>query len=159
MNPQLADLLDFTQHDLNANRSGRLTDRQRAHLQTQRDAYSALYSTGLGLLIGLAVVCIALTQTAAKFYVELLFVVPAAFILAYIIQLWINFTLDLRARRVDTVSGCAQSQPILRFQTWLYVGSLRFGLSHRVARAFQNGAAYRVYYARRSKTILSVEAV
>jgi len=159
MNSQFADLLDFTQHDLNANRRGRLTDRQRAHLQMQRDATSALYSTGAGLLIGLAAVCIGLTQTASKFYVELLFVIPTAFLLAYIIQLWINFTLDLRARRVDAVSGCALAQPILRVQTRLHIGSLNFALSDRVARAFQNGSAYRVYYARRSKTILSVEPV
>jgi hypothetical protein len=85
MTQQLAQLLDFTQHDLNANRSGRLTERQRAHLQLRRDASSALLSTGVGGLIVVAAVCVGLAQDISKLHVELLFVIPIAFVLAYVI--------------------------------------------------------------------------
>ncbi|MBK8029116.1 MAG: hypothetical protein IPK17_06300 [Chloroflexi bacterium] len=155
MTQQLAQLLDFTQHDLNANRSGRLTERQRAHLQLRRDASSALLSTGVGGLIVVAAVCVGLAQDISKLHVELLFVIPIAFVLAYIIQLWVNFTRDLSARRVDAVSGCATAQ-----RARLRIGHSRFTVADEtVATAFQSGAEYRAYYARRSKMLLSAEPI
>ena len=159
MTQQLAQLLDFTQHDLNANRSGRLTERQRAHLQLRRDASSALLSTGVGGLIVVAVLCIGQTHDASKLHVELLFVIPIAFALTYIIQLWFNFTRDLSARRVEAVSGCATAQTRLHCHR-LRIGHSRFTVADEtVATAFQSGAEYRAYYARRSKMLLSAEPI
>jgi hypothetical protein len=159
MTQQLAQLLDFTQHDLNANRSGRLTERQRAHLQLRRDASSALLSTGVGGLIVVAAVCVGLAQDISKLHVELLFVIPIAFALAYSIQLWLNFTRDLSARRVEAVKGCATTHTRLRWHT-LRIGHNRFTVDDEtVAAAFQSGAEYRAYYARRSKMLLSAEPI
>ncbi len=159
MTQQLAQLLDFTQHDLNANRSGRLTERQRAHLQLRRDASSALLSTGGGGLIVVAAICVGQTHDAFKLHVELLFVIPIAFVLTYIIQLWLNFTRDLSARRVETVNGCAAAQTRLHWHT-VRIGRCRFTLDNEtVLRGFENGADYRVYYARRSKRLLSAEPI
>lgn len=159
MTQQLAQLLDFTQHDLNANRSGRLTERQRAHLQLRRDASSALLSTGVGGLIVVAAICVGQTHEASKLHVELLFVIPIAFVLAYIVQLWLNFTRDLSARRVDTVNGCVTAQNRLHWHR-LLIGHSRFTVDDEtVAAAFQSGTAYRAYYARRSKLLLSAEPI
>ncbi len=159
MTQHLAQLLDFTQHDLNANRSGRLTERQRAHLQLRRDASSALLSTGVGGLIVVAALCIGQTHDAPKLHVELLFVIPIAFALTYSVQLWLNFTRDLSVRRVEAVSGCATAQTRLHCHR-LRIGHSRFTVADEtVATAFQSGAEYRAYYARRSKILLSAEPI
>ncbi len=158
--------LDFDDVDLDANRDGAMTEKQRLALRRKRwqilwnpgafafafwvlvASYVCWNQIGKGDLLGLVVF--------------ILFVVGMGGLAIMLLSRWMTpIDSDLREGVVSGISG----QVLLDVQPWprygitctLRIQDVRFEIKKPVMLAFHNGEHYRVYYAAQSKTLLSAD--
>ena len=161
----LMDELQFTPEDLQANREGHLSDRQRQYLTIDRTkniglgtvlivglilaTTSMLYFgfSGNRILIGLGIVLLACSMGLSWFFA----------------LNWIRMTYDLRTNQTEVVEGTVQH--MVRQLGKAQAGSVRIGDAAEVPTttkaftAFEPGESYRLYRTSHSGRLLSVERV
>lgn len=143
--------LDFSLSDLDANRRGELTSRQRAHLEHRRLREMELCTLGLILLI----------LAGILFELRLMLVVfGAACLVSIMLAVGMRYEEDLRGR-VQVVSGRPTFKPAVALplhpRDHLLIDSQEFSVSQHIKQAFDTGHHYRLYFAPGSRTILSAE--
>ncbi|HEX2623446.1 MAG TPA: hypothetical protein VHL11_24965 [Phototrophicaceae bacterium] len=175
--PALGTALKFNQDDLQANRVGGITDRQRTAIYSQM-----LASAGKGLLIGFIGLVIFLIAFAAEGPVYHTIIngdvviretipanvpVIAAAGLLLILGLVISISMlfyawrlrqDLKAGKVTTVNGSLTTGRNLR-GAYIQVNGIQFRVNQVAVQSFQAEKAYMLYYVPHSKRILSAELV
>ncbi len=161
--------IEFDGYDLAANHNGMLSERQYDLLWEKRlkDAATAAIPIPL-FVIPLVFIWQALSFMPGLFLLStvleailFLFVLGIIiFYLRYSIRTWRRYSLDLRNRHIEAVEGRVMQNPKQRGRYISYsivVAGREFTVSGRIMLAFQNGAAYRVYFAPESATVVSAE--
>jgi hypothetical protein len=165
----LAAALGFNDDDLQANRAGRLTVRQR----------NRVYGLRYTLIIALAVVTAVIGLIAAVVIVAVLVgaaISPVAILLAlggevitaglayWAWSLWQNYRTYLLPGRVQQVKGTVTVYQLRERQDerrktvyYLRIDPLEFPISDEGLNAFTDGARYVVYYVPQPLTLLSAE--
>jgi hypothetical protein len=151
--------LQFRESDLAANEAGELSPTQIRKLQWRRSMaiIGALVLTAIFAFILLSFVRFAAFRGASPL-LAIGFVIVVG-ILAFITYQAVSLTNDLRDG-VSVVEGRVQLDMNRGEQTsrfYVKIDNIRFRVRKAVFLAFKNGDPYRIYYAPRSKLILSVE--
>ncbi len=160
--------LDFDDVDLDANRNGAITPKQRLMLSRKQGwqishtpgTYFFLFSV---LLIATCALWNPLSQTLLLVLVvyTALAVVISSVSLTLLMNRLIRIRIDLREGTVHTIGGQVsldvRSPSRYNVKCSLRVQDMRFEISKAVMLAFHNGEYYRVYYTPHSKTVLSAE--
>jgi hypothetical protein len=162
---RLMDALDFDADDLAANRAGELSPRQRLRLTHQRRLQGWLLTLGLAMtLIALVLVLRVRLGGALVFWVGGAVTLWAlGFGPAQSLFRWLGYDRDVKRGVVRSAEGrlTLSVKPGRRASQTLTIGGQSWELGplpKRVFQAFEHGAAYRLYYAAGSRTILSAEA-
>jgi hypothetical protein len=146
----LTGALNFTVADLEANRRGLLTNRQRTYLESQRLKSSEPWGLSMIGLLPLGIVL----------HMHLMVMVFALCCLVTgIVVNWLRFESDLGGQ-VLMVSGKLSSiagQGLGRSGYQIRIGTETFSVSESVKRAFDTALRYRVYYTASTRVILSAE--
>lgn len=150
--------IGFTEEDLEANREGWLSERQRAELNRQRR--EMLVGIIALLVVSLFVFLIGLfsyrDKNASAVIPVLVLTTGGAIYIAY---RWGNKDADFQGKRVEFVEGRVE----LRLGSnksatcSIFIQNRAFLVSNEVFLAFKNGDPYVIYYTPASKTILSAE--
>jgi hypothetical protein len=156
----LAQALNFTDEDLIANQTGKLSDVQQQRLtQNHRSmvwSFEAVFMYGLAfcvLLIGIATLII-VPLSLLCFYIAYHMSVP-------MLRKYQLLGRDLRAGEVHQIEGNIEIKLVnhraygLRY--YILLGKERLSVHQTVALTFKNGDPYRLYYLPLSSTVLSVE--
>ena len=167
-NSELMHYFDFDNTDLEANRNGQLSQRQRLGLERQRNQFKAATRVvgiviAIGSLLILAVI-IALGLLDHSPFLEivipLLFVAPLGFA-AFLISGRFNVAPFAVKRLEGPVHLGVSNQPGrrgVRYRRFaLQVDGHAFAVDPELSKVIQNGDRYRVYYASDWEDILSVE--
>ena len=145
----LSGALGFSAADLNANRSGVLTPKQRQMLYSQR-LYALSWPTGLMLL---------LAATGYVLQADFIFILfCAACLVTIIIATWQRFQDDLEGR-VEVVAGQWTLRPLPLGRYAAVMNGQTFNLSKQTKSAFNESVHYRLYYTPGTHTILSAEII
>ncbi len=163
---RLMDVLHYDDDDLEANRAGRMTQRQIKRLNQDRILLMLLWLIPALLGVGaLSLSCMVVFAVSTQHMDTLLFLLIIGF--GVIIWLTLYFgakskrlVADLREQRVEEVEGRIDLSLQYGRNNIAYavqVDDERFALKKPVFFAFKNGDPYRIYYAPHSKRILSVE--
>lgn len=162
----LMEALSFTLDDLQANRAGHLSERQRRYLSVDRQKNLLL---GVGLLVGLIFVTtfmlfIGLRDSNLILQGSGMVLLVCTIGLSWFFGLmWVRATYDLRTNEPDVVEGKAQH--LVRQFARAQAGSVRIGERVEVPtnaeafKSFKPGATYRLYRTSHSHRLLSVELV
>lgn len=161
---RLMEALAFDEDDLAANQAGEFSGRQIARLN--RDRRSLALGVAIILLVGFFAMMLALGAVDFAFLTPAILVIlvgmSATFIglSAFIWARSARTSADLRENRAAEVEGRVDlsvraGQNAASY--YLRVGDKRFTVKQKAFLAFKNGDPYRIYYAPRSKRILSVE--
>lgn len=168
--------LNFDAGDLQANRQGFITFRQRRRLQRMRIFHQvvawALFFIAFmgGFAVMLLDIILKFPERMGEFpFLFLFLVVMILFCLAMIglivylfYQHVMRITRDLRSGDADDITGVVRLHTYRTSKNvthYLYVGNMQFVVSSGVQAAFYEGAIYTVYYAPESKIILSRERI
>lgn len=152
--PVLGKALGFNRDDLQANRVGGVTDRQRTAM------YSTILTnfTRFGLLVAAVVVILLVllaTGSTALFVAALLVVLAGVAIsLPTLLYTW-RLRQDWQQAKVATVSGQVQASAADQIQ----VNDQHFRLNQEVVKNFTNGETWMLYYAPHSKWMLAAEKI
>jgi hypothetical protein len=161
---RLMAILGFDEDDLAANRAGRISLKQIARLKRKRQGFMPTPKT----IVGLGAVLVAIlwgTIGVTRLSYETLSTLTMTMMLFVVIALKMmehfdGITADVRKETVEEVEGRVE----LSMQTtlnadryFLNVDQMRFKVTQQALLAFKNGDPYRIYYAPRSKQVLSVE--
>lgn len=165
---RLMEALAFDEDDLAANQAGELSSRQVARLNREQ------LSTGLGgaLVLVFGIVIVSLVMGTVNFA---LMTLPALVILIAISAFFLGLSAVIWSRsrklyadlvdrwvaeiegRVDLSVRAGQNAASYYLRVGDGEDSVRFTVKQRAFLAFKNGDPYRIYYARRSKRLLSAE--
>ncbi len=176
----LSDAFDFTAEDLDANRRGIITPRQRARLQGMGRGISGC---SLQSLIGMIVLVVvmgafisygylsnAATRTQILGDPTNLVILLAAFAIPVVIMVAVYFSSRQRANQLgDAAVRVAEGNATIK-QTFsahggagyvVRIGAKKFDFLGEYATLFKQGAPYRVYYAKAGpyEPILSIEEI
>jgi hypothetical protein len=146
----LADALNFTVADLEANRHGILTHHQRAYLESRR--LKAIEPWAL-FLVGLLALGLVLRLQ------PILLVFGVCCLITGVVAAWTRSDADLTGR-VRVTSGkltAVAGRNVFSPRYHIRIGVEPFGVSASVKRAFDPARRYRVYYTSGTHTILSAE--
>jgi hypothetical protein len=149
----------FLDDDLEANRRGVLSERQRDRL---RQAQRSKLLPELGIFgVGVVLMVIGfINPTDFDFSICLPIGVGVALYAIYLaVRSWRTFDADLRAGQVATVSGSARLVGMTQGRQsslWLEIGNARFAVSPQTFQSLAPGT-YRAYYAPQSLMLLSLE--
>ncbi len=146
----LAGALNFTVVDLEANRRGLLTSRQREYLESQR--LKAIEPWGL-LGVGLLLLGVVLQLQMIMLMFGMCCLVTG------VVIAWMRVDGDLTGR-VRVTSGkltAIAGRGLFRSRYQISIGFEPFGVSETVKRAFDPVLRYHVYYTSGTHTILSAE--
>jgi len=160
----LMDVLSFTTDDLEANREGKLSQRQRQYLSVDRRKNAML---GAAVVVGLVMATVLMllyginqsSRILQALGVMLLFF---NFTLTWLFGVnWVRTTYDLRTNRVEIVEGKAQH--VIRQFGRAKAGSVRIGDVVEIPTdadtftIFEPSTTYRLYRTSHSQRLLSVE--
>jgi hypothetical protein len=175
LNTTLSSALNFDQHDLTANRDGRLTARQRNQVYVwQRPLVLALtiITVVIGVISAIAIIAVLLGVEITETGVLLalggeIITVGLAFLIWSLRQ---RFKAMLQQPRVHTIRGPVtiyvlrerQVETMARSQTarpgfYIQIEALEFEVGDEVIGAFEDGAAYTLYYVPKPLRLLSAE--
>ena len=161
---RLMDAFAFDEDDLEANQAGAFSRQQIARLNRDRRAQALggmfiLLAGIIALALGFGAVDFAFLTPA----LVVILVGMSALFLGLPAAIWLRAakaTADLRENRVAEAEGRVDLS-VRAVQNaasyYLRIGDMRFGVKQAAFLAMKNGDPYRIYYARRSKRILSVE--
>lgn len=171
----LSSALKFDQHDLNANREGRLTARQRNHVYVwQRPLLLALtvITVVIGVISAIAIIAVLLGVEISEVAVLLalggeIVTVGLAFLIWSLRQRFRAMLQKplvervsgpvtiyvLRERQVESVSGGHKARP----GYYIRIDALEFAIRDEAIAAFEDGAPYTVYYVSNPFRLLSAE--
>jgi len=161
---QLQRTLKFTEDDLNANRSGRLSDAQRERLEPPKvNRLVTMVIVGHMALIGGILGLIALLTGEAILWLVLLIVLGMAALPFVMMQNEGNLRPVLKADilrgKVASSSGAVFLEPRSNRRVDLLIDGIAVEMSPRQAGAFQHGGEYTVYYLPQSKRLLTAEVL
>ena len=172
--------LDFTADDLDANRRGIITPRQRVRLQAMGRGISGCSLQGLIGMVILVVVMGAFISfglysnesTRGQVFSDPanLAILLAAFAVPVVVMLAVYFSSQQRANQLgDTAVRVAEGNATIKQTTSAHggavyivtVGAKKFDFLEEYGTLFKQGAPYRVYYAKAGpyEPILSIEEV
>jgi hypothetical protein len=157
---QLADAIGFTEADLNSNRDGALSMAQRWKLHDEggkalRLALAALVG---GLLF--AVLLMVFSRSPGMATMNTFIVLGAAGLFLYGGWRWLGYSADTKtvpAELEGRVKLDANDGGRSGVTFTIQVEGVTFPVKKNVFLAFKNGDPYRIYYAPRSKKLLSAE--
>jgi hypothetical protein len=162
----LMEAVGFDEDDLEANRAGYMSKGQRARLRAKRSSWIniSLVAVGFGFLVAIVTITDDLqfrnsfTSRVGSFG---LICVGIAGVVSYSWLNWRKFDADLLKGEFDTIEGPIQldvtSQGNRGTKYSVIIEGSRFNVTKPIFLAFKNGDPYCIYYAPRSKTILSAE--
>ncbi|HEX2908350.1 MAG TPA: hypothetical protein VHO69_15870 [Phototrophicaceae bacterium] len=154
--------LNFTDEDLEANRDGRLSQRQRQRFaKMQANITTEIYLAGFVGLIGIPI----LVYWYHLHSVSWLEAVPPALISSFVclmlvLSWWerrIMLAADLREESVETLQGLVKLEHLGKSGGHFNLQNQNFPLSSKALLAFKNGDPYCIYYAPNTRTLLSAE--
>lgn len=157
----LARRLHFHPDDLEANRRGYISARQRRRLLRQLGLHAVGLALGALLLVGAAgdiVESGEITAAAIISYVPLLLLAAGG--AAYLGQRIIRYGRDVASQRCLTVSGAVRTRISGGYrsrQVYLLVNGMEFPIPARAYEAIVEGARCRVYYLPHSREIAGME--
>jgi hypothetical protein len=167
----LAQVLGFDQEELDANRQGRLTIRQRNRVFTRQRALiiaMLLITVFIGVVSAIVIIAV-LTQADASIVAGILAVigeiitVVLAYVVWYLRQRYRRF---LRPGYVDRISGpvtCYQlkerSNEATHTSYYVRINAMEFEVPEAALGEFQDGQPYDIYYAPQRPGLLSAERV
>ena len=173
--PELGAALKFDEHDLVANRAGRLSIRQRNRVfARQRGILIALtiITVFIGVLSAVVIVALLVIENNVS-EIGLLLALGGEVItvgLAFLIwNLWQRFRAHLTQPYVQQVSGPVTCYVLRERKAglaggemsqagyYLQIGEMEFDVSDHTISAFNDGASYTVYYIQRPLRLLSAE--
>lgn len=165
---KLANALNFTDEDLNANRAGRMSVVQSArlyhHLKTELK-WSILgipFFVGLLILLGFS---LSTGRGAVDFCAGLMFlfaVLSGMVLISLTVSLRRSYLADLNEGRSKVIQGSVNIQRTgddSRVFIPIDEGCLSFNISREAGSMFHEGQTYRFYFAPRSHFLLSAEPV
>lgn len=150
--------LDFTDKDLQANRDGYMSKRQRKVLLRRFWKYIRyILISSVGFLV-FCIVCIFVFDNGIVRAGVFIFGILPILIAVGLGFVWANsqfraIQADLRKGNVETISGQASKRSVYV----MVIESIRFEMHEDIGVLFQDGAGYVVHYAPHSKRILSAE--
>lgn len=157
--------IDFTTDDLNANRQGLLSPKQREQF-SHRQQRSQRFLTGVALIVALMLVGAVLLGTLG---IIVLGIIALILGVLGIIEYWIGYqtyTRDLQYNQVEAIQGVVRyvwrgesALGIATSPSGIRVGDMQFLLLEDQARAFIEGDIYVLYYAPSTHTLLSAEQI
>jgi hypothetical protein len=156
INHQLRTALHFTPDDLEANRTGRLSDSQA--LKVGNNVLFQIV-TFIGLSI-IPFVLIVKSNPRGNLLLVALYVSVMVFVVALFRWQW---QVDVKQRRVAFAEGLlskesyTNDQMLGRVDYTLIVRGERFGVSEQGYLAFTEGETYRVFYTAQSRQVISAE--
>lgn len=161
----LMQAIGFTEEDLDANREGYMSKRQRVILGSNRTFWNTLTTFAAILAIPLAFLfsfCSFISAPSSSFKLGnmALFCLLIAGIIYFMKRKWARVIDDLRTGDVSAIEGRVKLDFADRGNWSLYslaISGEIFNVKKSVFLAFKNGDPYRIYYAPHSKTILSAE--
>lgn len=162
----LMEAMHFNLDDLQTNRDGALSDRQRQYLMIDRQKNLVLGAGLLGLFILVTAVLLFMGFDNQNIILQGLggVMVFCNMGLSWFFGLnWIRATYDLRTNETHTVEG--QAQHVVRQFARAQAGSIRIGDAVEVPtdvdtfKVFEPGAVYRLYRTSHSGRILSIERI
>jgi len=169
ISPVLMDALDFTAEDLEANRSGRLSQAQEERLRRLRA--TSMGVPALFLFASLMILYIALadySKYGESSRIVLIFIAGALVIVAFgfAVHRWQHISLDLHAPQIVVVSGVPKLWGAnikgLGYYGGSYpmtIGEYTILLPFEARRFIDEGKTYRFYLTSHVKIILAVEEV
>jgi hypothetical protein len=154
----LMQAIGFMEDDLEANREGHISRRQRVILENDQTFRNTLITFAAILAIPLTLLfsCISFSE----FGNTALFCFLIAGIIFFMRRSWARVNDDLRMGDVRAIEGWVKLDFANRGNWSLYSLAINgeiFSVKKSVFLAFKNGDPYRIYYAPHSKTILSAE--
>lgn len=162
----LMDALHFTADDLERNRAGQLSPRQRQYLAIDRQKNALLGAVIVGVLVMVTAAMLFVGLNENNLILDVLggVMVFVNMGLTWFFGLnWIRATYDLRTNETRAVEGAAQH--VVRQVGRAQAGSIRIGDAVEVPtdvetfKLFKPGATYRVYRTSHSGRLLSIEAL
>lgn len=155
----------FDQHDLEANRVGKLTDWQLNRLKADlRRATAALAILLFGALVvfgGGASIYTSGGQPSGLLTAAFVMLVVVGILALYYWFRNQRASADLREQKVSVVEGRVELRAVSSGESStaysVRIGEVQFPLKKQEFLAFKNGDPYRVYYAPNSKKLLSAE--
>jgi hypothetical protein len=160
MPTHLATVLNFTPEDLTANRERKLSEAQRARLQRSLLREAVLYGVAEAVIVVILLIAISATLQESEDVPAIILLGLALLSSIYPIYMVVRYratraelTAGMVERATGRVSMDKREGGIYRME----IGSRSFAIRKTVREAFEDGGQYHVYYAPRTKTILSAE--
>lgn len=163
--------LQFNAEDLNANREGRLSVRQRNRVFARRRSVLialAIITLMMGVISGVVILAVLLGAAVSEMAILLalggeIVTVGLAYLGWSLRQNFQKYLLPGRVARIEGPVTCYQLRERQNEKTrigyYLRIGDLEFEISDAALNAFIDGAPYIVYYVPRPLTLLSAEPV
>jgi uncharacterized membrane protein len=161
----LASALDFNSDDLQVNRSGMISERQRARLRASRSR-AALLSVLALVVIGLVAAGVLFLAQQGKSWIALLIgialTVVNALIMGRMVQNWLRTAGDLQRAEVQTLSGVVTRTVRVIGRAVIYVLAIdgrELIIPKEVFNAIADGSRWRLYRAAQTGTLLAGEPI
>ena len=156
----LIEAIGFSEEDLEANREGYMSEQQRRSLFRKWTPWTC-FTLLFAALILPTMLPFVLEQLGTS-TLSPLTLIAAVFLVVpvYFAYKWWQLSVDMRQRLVTSVEGRVRldlSGGGNSSQLTVSIGKAKFHVKKPIFLAFKNGDPYCVYYAPRSKTILSAE--
>jgi hypothetical protein len=157
---ELAQAIGFTTAELDENRHGQISKKQRQKLEDER------FERGIGLAMLLFILFSALFGvTEKKFTLDSMAAVFAVLVLVaiFLVGRWRHINEDLAQNTVESVNGQVSTYYSFliqqKYQNKLTVGHMEFGIPAKARALFAKGGIYHAYFSPHSKILLSIEPI
>lgn len=160
----LAQQLDFTLHDLDLNRTGRLSDQQTARLRRRRWRTTGIAAA---VMLGFIIAASAFifignrSETPIMIFVGIGLTVCSAALMGSFIRFWLRLHHDITTGNVEIISGKLERvlKPVnRRVMTYIIrIGEAEIVVNKETFKAFEHDAHYHLYRAPHSSTLLAAE--
>jgi hypothetical protein len=161
----LAGALDFDSDDLQINRSGMISERQRARLRTSRSR-STLISVLALVVIGLVAAGVLFLAQQGNSWIALLIGIALtavnAVIMGRMVQNWLRTAGDLQRAEIQTLSGVVKRTVRVVGRAVIYVLTIEgheLVVPKEVFNAIVDGSRWRLYRAAHTGTLLAGEPI
>lgn len=154
--------LKFTPDDLHDNRAGQLSEMQIYQLRVRR-RQSILLGLGLTLVFTLIASFMLYNATPIRLIIGIGVTLCNALVLGILGRYWMRLTADIRAERVDIISGELERvvKPVTRRITnyMLRIGQVEVIVPKETFKIFEHQTNYTLYRTPYTGTLLSAEKV
>src|SRR5258707_8100574 len=165
---ELSRALEFSSEDLKANRDGYMTKEQRKKLRNKgrRTAAMVGFYPGFALLLFIDQTILSRLNYSSELIHALanfseFFIAAIVWIILARAIIYQHFKTDLYKGKAEYIGGrvhlFSENRGRRKFNYRLIISNQIFAISEKISAAFDDGEFYGVYYAPKTKTILSAE--